>query len=199
MNEDGMWNALRPRLAQLGLDPQRIENVAGEGTPDVNYSDGMIELKYLAKWPVRANTPVIIPKLVERKHQAAWLYTRWTRGGAAWLLLRVHHDLLLFSGYDVPTIRKGVTRSQMFDLACWYALGGERLHHTDAHWHRLAAWLRQKEANLPPHACARLLRLRCYKPVDYVATEMEVPVADVVRGETTDCQMSSDLIEFWTC
>ena len=136
MDETGAYNAIKPRLQGLGLDPQRIEDVTGRGTPDVNYNPGWIEMKYLAVWPVRPDTPVRIKTLVERPQQVAWLTRRWTSGGPAWLMVRVHHQYFLFAGPDSRAIRGGVPRREFEQISVWstdqFGLGD---------WDALRGWL----------------------------------------------------------
>lgn len=73
-----------------------VENSAYPGTPDVNYSHGLIELKYLSEWPVRETTPVFIPHFSPQ--QRLFLRTREQAGGEAWLLLQVRREWLLYDG-----------------------------------------------------------------------------------------------------
>src|SRR5579864_5013992 len=134
MDERSMWGSLQPRLAALGLDPVRIENALNRGTPDVNYTHGWIELKSVERWPVHANHPLRLPALMERPEQVAWLTRRWAAGGAAWLMLRVGRDLLLFSGLDARTVRLGQDQARLRELACWTL---DTQHPTLFHWQQL--------------------------------------------------------------
>lgn len=114
MSEAGMWEAIRPRLKKF--DPVRIENVVGSGTPDVNYNDGWIELKYLDAWPVRDNTPVRIDHFTPQ--QKAWLVRRESTGGKAWLLLKVGKtDWLLFTGMTAAQHVGKVAQQELYELA----------------------------------------------------------------------------------
>jgi hypothetical protein len=112
------WNNWgRPTLKRLGLDPHRVENGLGHGTPDANYTVGWIENKYVAAWPVRATTPV---RIGLEAHQCAWITRRWSSGGAAWVLLGVGKERLLFAGPDVYDIYAGLTRHELLSRAVWY-------------------------------------------------------------------------------
>jgi hypothetical protein len=91
MDEGGTWDSLRPRMVALNLDPQRVENSLDNGTPDVNYTHGWLELKYLDAWPRRPGTLVTVRKLVERATTLApsrsaapvTSCTSWPAGAAA--------------------------------------------------------------------------------------------------------------------
>lgn len=86
------------------LDAISVENSARAGTPDINYIGGWIELKVLDRWPVNADTMVRIPCFTSQ--QRTWLRRRVDRGGAAYLLIRIENDWLLFDG-DVAGIYIG--------------------------------------------------------------------------------------------
>lgn len=101
--------ALRP------LHGVPVENPVQPGTPDVNYIDGWIELKWLRRWPRRPDSLVKLPHFT--RQQRRWLRQRWERGGAAWLLLQAQREWLLFSG---PTAAEHVghaTREELYHLA----------------------------------------------------------------------------------
>lgn len=102
--------ALRP------LHAKSVENRVGPGTPDVNYIEGWIELKWLRRWPRNAEaSPVLIEHFTPQ--QRVWLRRRWELGGNAHLLLQVGHEWLLFRG-DVAAEHVGrVTRPELYRLA----------------------------------------------------------------------------------
>jgi len=97
-----------------GRHAKPIENALAAGTPDVNYAEGWIELKKLAKWPKNANTPVRIRHFTE--NQRLWLTDRWEVGGASWLLIQIDKTFLLYNGSDVNQIGS-LTRAEMLELA----------------------------------------------------------------------------------
>lgn len=83
--------------ALLGLDPVRVENSVGEGTPDINWSGGWIEDKYVPAWPKRPTTTVAVPKYTTE--QRAWHVRRVNAGGFVWVVIRVgQNDTFVFSG-----------------------------------------------------------------------------------------------------
>lgn len=95
-----------------------IENSVDRGTPDVNCSAGWIELKQLPLWPVRAETMVRVPKFTQE--QRLWLQNRCEKGGAAWLLLRVEDEWLLFWGAWAARHVGNCTREQLIEGAHVY-------------------------------------------------------------------------------
>lgn len=92
-----------------------MENPVKPGTPDVNYREGWIELKWLRRWPVRPDTVVAIDHFTIQ--QRRFLRDRWRRGGHAWLLLQVRRDWLLFPGPVAHDIVGRVTRDELNEKA----------------------------------------------------------------------------------
>lgn len=72
-----------------------VENPAYPGFPDVNYIEGLIELKVVDRWPPRDG-------IIQVEHftpqQRVFLRTRWRLGGRCAVLLRVKREWLLFDG-----------------------------------------------------------------------------------------------------
>ncbi len=105
-SESLMWRKVRPVLFTA--------NPIHPGTPDVNLCDGRwIELKTIAGWPARADSPVRIPHYTPQ--QRVWLYRRWKYSPGSTLLLlevRAERQWLLFDG-DVAA--KMVARTSASD------------------------------------------------------------------------------------
>ena len=101
--------ALRP------LDAKAIENTIGNGTPDVNYMEGWIELKWLRRWPVHHMTVVQLPHFT--LGQRRWLRNRYNKGGNAWLLLQCQAEWLLFTGRDAHDYVGRLTRAGLYRVA----------------------------------------------------------------------------------
>lgn len=97
-------------LKQLGLDPIRVENVLHPGHPDVDYTHGNIELKYMEAFPVRPETKVRVPKL--KGEQVSWITRRALKGGLVWLFVRVGSEWFLWAGRDVWRVRQGLTQAE---------------------------------------------------------------------------------------
>lgn len=153
MDEAGAYEALKPHIAHL--DPQRVENVLSAGTPDVWYTHGAIEMKYLAAWPVRPSTPVRIDTLIDRPEQVAWLTRRWYAGGPAWIMLRAVNQYLLFAGPHSRWLRAGLTRHDMSDVAVW-----STDQRGQGDWKLLSHWLTWNVHGLPASAWMRLTEMR---------------------------------------
>lgn len=188
MDEAGAYERLKPTLDRWGMDPHRVENVLNAGTPDVNYTGGWIENKYIPQWPKRAST--LIRLMEDRPEQAVWLYRRWISGGAAWVMLRAASHYYLFSGFDALTIRRGVTQDELLRLCCWNSCDHSMVH--------LRHWLMRQHDVLPPTSRARLLRLLCSKTVEQTAELLSITPDDVVAGETElHHDKTNDLIDAW--
>lgn len=99
--------ALRP-LDAFRADPPGVP----AGTPDINYIDGWIELKWLRRWPARPDTNVRIDHFTDT--QRRWLNRRWNLGGNAWLLLQVRSEWLLFTGRDAYDYVGNLTRNGLY-------------------------------------------------------------------------------------
>ena len=101
--------------ALVDLDAKPVENPAWPGFPDVNYIEGVIELKQLDKWPIMAQTPVRIEHFTQQ--QKIFLDRRWRKGGNAYLLLQVGRTFLLFDGSDVMEIGRTLTQGVLRNRA----------------------------------------------------------------------------------
>lgn len=120
MSESAMWDSIRPVLKKF--DPVRIESPITPGIPDVNYSQGWIELKYVERWPPRGG-PLRIDHFT--KEQRGFLVKRRKAGGRAFLLLKVGKDeWLLFDGLTAAASVGRVKRKRLYEmcLARWTRL-----------------------------------------------------------------------------
>lgn len=133
MAESQLWSLLKSKIGQYG-HLVRIENLTELGTPDVEGSIGgvgfWIELKEIAGWPVKPETPVRIPHY--RKEQRLWIRARTRAGGRVFLLLRVGKHprarYLLFSGAFAWEHVGKVPRSELEAGAIW---SGDRIEEAD--------------------------------------------------------------------
>ena len=101
------------------LDAWSVENPCRPGTPDVNYIEGWMELKWVEKWPKRAATPVRLPHFTPQ--QKLHLRRRWVMGGNAYLLLQVEQDWYLFNGEEAAIIVGQANRAELEEhsIAFW--------------------------------------------------------------------------------
>lgn len=83
------------RVMNPTLDAVAVENPAYPGTPDVNYTKGWIELKWLRHWPARKDSVVQLEHYTQK--QKLWLRRRHLAGGQVFLLLKVSREWLLFT------------------------------------------------------------------------------------------------------
>ncbi len=114
MDEGGfrptVLKALKP------LDAVFVENVMRAGTPDINYVEGWLELKWLNEWPKRAETVVKLPKFTPQ--QRIFLINRCRAGGSARFLLRVGKEWILLPGlWSALNLGKTATKSQILAAA----------------------------------------------------------------------------------
>ena len=110
--------------ALRSMDAVSVETAACPGTPDVNYVEGWLELKSLPAWPKRPETPVRIDHLTPQ--QRVWLWARDKAGGAAWLLLKVADDWLLFQPPVVtaPAFGREWPKQMLINVAAEIWFGG---------------------------------------------------------------------------
>jgi hypothetical protein len=96
-----------------------VENPTHPGTPDVNYTLGWIELKWMKRWKNNAHrSPVLIEHFTPQ--QRWWLRKRWEAGGKAFLMLQVGREYLLFTG-DVAAEHVGlVPKGKLVEVAYKY-------------------------------------------------------------------------------
>ena len=101
--------------ALRSLHAVSVENPVKPGTPDVNYVDGWIELKWLRRWPVRPETVVKIDHYT--KVQRSFGRMRWRARGKSFLLLQVQTHWLLFTGPVAAKFVGKVDRATLNQLA----------------------------------------------------------------------------------
>ena len=102
-------------IALKALDPVPVDNPRRPGTPDVNYIEGWMELKFLHAFPKRADTVVKFPKF--NPQQRVWLYKRASRGGKCYVLAQVSNLIFLFNGGFASQYLGKMTKTQMLNHA----------------------------------------------------------------------------------
>ncbi len=99
MSERTQW--LTAKKAFVGLHPVRVENPALPGTPDVNYVEGWVELKWRRDWPARADTVVEFDHFTNR--QRIWIIERAKANGRVFVLVQVARQWMIFE--PEPAVR----------------------------------------------------------------------------------------------
>lgn len=92
-----MWK--RVRKALKGLDPVRVENRVEAGTPDVWYTEGALELKWVRQPPKKGGVVIIDHYTTQ---QQCWAIRRHHAGGKVFVLLKISDEWLLFKGESAP-------------------------------------------------------------------------------------------------
>lgn len=101
--EGRLWQRMRPGIAPFAF-AQRIENVVGEGVPDVvlhsrtNGRCAFVELKCRPIAPVRSSTPIFKGDYGLNPDQIAWIYERASAGAAIFILGQCADELWLVHG-----------------------------------------------------------------------------------------------------
>lgn len=98
-----------------------VENPVLPGTPDVNYIDGWIELKWLRNWPKKPETPVAIKHYSQQ--QKLFIRKRHVLGGRVFLLIQCKKEWVLLQ--HPVTMRVGaVTKQELIDYSYKYWKNG---------------------------------------------------------------------------
>ena len=107
MSESSFRQALLQGFKAAGVAAVAIEGAA-EGTPDIAWRDGWLELKVVAGWPKRAETVIRVEHLTHE--QLIWGAT-WALAGGRWgLLIRVGREVFLFDIYGAAEVKRGAVR-----------------------------------------------------------------------------------------
>lgn len=193
-SEKQMWDALRPILSGVGLDPVRVENPALPGTPDVNTTSGWIELKHADQWPARGG-PLRL-KHPPTSNQRAFLLRRWKSRprGTAVLLLRVGKEWFVFSGWKAQQMWKPGERPpderELRENAFFITTDPKEL---------VLVLDKEQEPILQvqlPGTYARLLREHAMWEVSQVAQEMDFDDDYISQMEAGDAP-ADELLDFW--
>lgn len=96
-----------------------------DGTPDVFWAGGALELKALPGWPAREETVVKIEHLTREQIRWGW---DWEQGGGRWgLLVTVDRGrgLYLFDARGAVEVYRGLARAGWQEWAVWWRDGSE--------------------------------------------------------------------------
>ena len=111
-------------LKKAKLDPVSVENPIYPGTPDLNYTCGWLELKWLRQWPTNDASVVKLDHFT--REQRAWLKRRWGKGGNVFLLLQCKMDWLLFDGETAAKYVGRKNRKSLIDISLYTSRSGLR-------------------------------------------------------------------------
>lgn len=116
MIEKDLWKKIQRGLGAIidgvGGRMDRVENGVVEGMPDVNMCAGgvdtWVELKYVDRWPSRANT-FVLGKYGLRPEQINWHLRQARAGGKSWILVGVGKEMYLARGGMVRDVNSWVS------------------------------------------------------------------------------------------
>lgn len=97
------------------LNAIAVENPALPGTPDVNYIEGWIELKWLRAWPMRNDSLVRVEEFTTQ--QRVWHIRRRIAGGTSWFLLQVRREWVLIDGGIAAIVVDKTNRDELLSFA----------------------------------------------------------------------------------
>ncbi len=135
MSEQNMRGKVVRALGQLNAIA--VENPALPGTPDVNYVEGWIELKWLREWPTRGDTVVQFEHFTPQ--QRVFHIRRRMAGGASWVLIQCRREWLLLDGAVAALHINQCPKYGLIDLAAQYTADG-----LDPE--ELVRWISQKQS-----------------------------------------------------
>ncbi len=102
----------RVTKALRSLNAIAVENPALPGTPDVNFVEGWVELKWLRSWPKNEDT--VVPFKHFTPQQRVFHLRRRQANGVCWVLIQCRRDWLLLAG-EVAALTVGqCTREELF-------------------------------------------------------------------------------------
>lgn len=101
--------------ALRSLNAVPVENPVMPGTPDVNYVEGWIELKWLRAWPKSADTVVRVEHFTPQ--QRIFHLRRRMAGGRSFVLIQCRREWILLDGAVAIFVVGQSTRQQLHDAA----------------------------------------------------------------------------------
>jgi hypothetical protein len=108
--------ALNTRIlkALKHLNAFRVENACLPGTPDINFTHGWIEAKYLPRWPSKGG---VVACRHFRPEQKAWHLKHALAGGVSYVVIQIDRTVLALDG-KVAVMKLGsTTESELRALA----------------------------------------------------------------------------------
>lgn len=128
MSESGMRQRVISELRLINAIA--VENPVLPGTPDVNYVEGWIELKWLRSWPVQDGV-VNIPHFT--RQQRVWHYRRRKAGGRSFFLLQCRKEWLLLDGAMAAMVVNKCTREELIEVSQAYWSDGLKAYELIMH------------------------------------------------------------------
>ena len=123
MSEKNDYNILRKNMPKGKDRLERIENIAGTGTPDVNFcSQGVecwIEMKS-SKEPLRPTSLLFASNHRLSQTQKNWFLQQRNAGGKCYILIATDKRWMLINGKYADGINK-LTVAQLRGAASWQA------------------------------------------------------------------------------
>lgn len=122
--EARLWARMRTGIADKCF-VQRVENMVGEGVPDVwlcskiTGEGAWIELKARTIAPVRASTPIFSGDSGLRPAQVSWIHSRASAGAAIYVLGQCEDWVFLIHGRYARDLA-GMTADDLVLTADWY-------------------------------------------------------------------------------
>ena len=101
------------------LNAISVENPCLPGTPDVNYIEGWVELKWLREWPKREDTIVRLEHYT--KVQRVWAFRRRRMGGQAWMLIQCGREWILMDGAVAAISLGHCTKAELIQRCAAYS------------------------------------------------------------------------------
>jgi hypothetical protein len=116
MIEKDLWKKIQRGLGEVidgvGGRMDRVENGVCDGMPDVSMTaggiDAWVELKYVAKWPSRANTRVMGDAGL-RPEQINWHLRHQRAGGRSFVVVGVGKEIYLADGMHAKEMNSWVS------------------------------------------------------------------------------------------
>lgn len=121
MSEKNDYQLLRKHLMGKGVHLERMENMAGVGTPDIYYcidgTMGWIEMKS-PKEPRRESSKLFADNHKLPQSQKNWFLNHRNAGGRGYILICTDKCWMLIDSKDADDINL-MTANELFEIAVW--------------------------------------------------------------------------------
>jgi hypothetical protein len=123
MSEANLWKRMRKGIQPYAF-AQRLENLVGDGVPDVvlhsrNHGGTcFVELKYRPEVPKRHSTPIFTGGYGLRPAQVAWIQCRADAGANIWILGQCSNSLFLINGRYARDLA-AMTNDDIYHKSTW--------------------------------------------------------------------------------